>query len=324
MYSRPSASQTARPRPARRRAAAWRRRARRSAPAPREPGRQLFPLAGTLQRLCGPRGPRAMTTEEEKAMTETLPTELEVLDERFPSCRGDRRVERLDPGCRWAEGPVYVPAGRYLVWSDIPNDRMMRWDETTGAVGVFRQPAGYTNGNTLDAAGPPRHLRARRPPGHPHGARRLDHRARRQLRGQAAQQPERRRRPLGRLDLVHRPRLRDRQRLRGPPGRERDRRLPRLPHRPGDAGELPRSWPTISCGRTAWPSRSTRSQLYIADTERQPHPGVRGRRRTARCPAARSSPAALLASSTGCAWTTPAASGPPPATASTASTPTAP
>ena len=62
-------------------------------------------------------------------------------------------MERLYAGCRWAEGPVYVPAGRYLVWSDIPNDRMLRWDEPTGQVGVFRQPAGYSNGNTLDAQG---------------------------------------------------------------------------------------------------------------------------------------------------------------------------
>ena len=63
------------------------------------------------------------------------------------------RVEQLHGGCRWAEGPAYVPAGRYLVWSDIPNDRMLRWDETTGAVGVFRQPAGYPNGSTLDGLG---------------------------------------------------------------------------------------------------------------------------------------------------------------------------
>ncbi len=55
--------------------------------------------------------------------------------------------------CRWAEGPVYIPAGRYLLWSDIPNDRILRWDETTGSVGVFRQPAGYANGGTLDGAG---------------------------------------------------------------------------------------------------------------------------------------------------------------------------
>ena len=48
---------------------------------------------------------------------------------------------------------MYVPAGRYLLVSDIPNDRILRWDETTGAVGVFRQPAGYANGNTLDPDG---------------------------------------------------------------------------------------------------------------------------------------------------------------------------
>jgi gluconolactonase len=78
----------------------------------------------------------------------------EVLDDRFRPCaNGDVRVERLYEGCRWAEGPVYVPAGRYLLWSDIPNDRILRWDETTGAVGVFRQPAGYANGGTLDGAG---------------------------------------------------------------------------------------------------------------------------------------------------------------------------
>jgi gluconolactonase len=83
----------------------------------------------------------------------TIPTELEVLDERFRRCRGDAQVERFAFGCRWAEGPVYVPAGRYLLASDIPNDRILRWDEVTGAIGVFREPSGYANGNTLDAAG---------------------------------------------------------------------------------------------------------------------------------------------------------------------------
>jgi gluconolactonase len=78
---------------------------------------------------------------------------FEVLDDRFSSCSGDDRIERLYSGCRWAEGAVYVPAGRYLIWSDIPNDRMLRWDEMSGAVGPFRQPAGYTNGNTLDREG---------------------------------------------------------------------------------------------------------------------------------------------------------------------------
>jgi gluconolactonase len=86
-------------------------------------------------------------------MADSIPTEFEVLDDRFGDVKGDHRVERLDVECRWAEGPVYVAAGRYLLVSDIPNDRIVRWDETTGAVGVFRHPAGYSNGNTLDPDG---------------------------------------------------------------------------------------------------------------------------------------------------------------------------
>ncbi|MDP9464822.1 MAG: SMP-30/gluconolactonase/LRE family protein [Actinomycetota bacterium] len=86
-------------------------------------------------------------------MPETIAARFEVIDDRFSVCRGDSRIERLYGECRWAEGPVYVPAGRYLVWSDIPNDRMLRWDEMTGNVGLFRRPAGYSNGNTLDRLG---------------------------------------------------------------------------------------------------------------------------------------------------------------------------
>lgn len=78
----------------------------------------------------------------------------EILDERFQPCtNGDVALEHLTGGCRWTEGPVYVPAGRYLLLSDIPNDRMLRFDELTGRIGPFRQPAGYTNGNTLDRQG---------------------------------------------------------------------------------------------------------------------------------------------------------------------------
>jgi gluconolactonase len=80
--------------------------------------------------------------------------DYEILDERFGRyVRTSARVEKLYEGSRWAEGPAYFAAGRYLVWSDIPNDRMLRWDETTGAVGVFRAPAGYTNGHTVDREG---------------------------------------------------------------------------------------------------------------------------------------------------------------------------
>ena len=63
------------------------------------------------------------------------------------------RVDRLHDGCRWAEGAAYFPGGRYLIWSDIPNTRMLRWDETDGSASVFRSPAGNANGNTIDREG---------------------------------------------------------------------------------------------------------------------------------------------------------------------------
>ncbi len=79
---------------------------------------------------------------------------LEVLDPRFERYRlGNAAVERLHTGARWAEGPVWFGDGRYLLWSDIPNDRMLRWCEETGAVSVFRQPAHNSNGHTRDRRG---------------------------------------------------------------------------------------------------------------------------------------------------------------------------
>jgi gluconolactonase len=80
--------------------------------------------------------------------------DYEILDDRFgPLIKTSARVEKLWEGCRWAEGPAWFPAHRSLVWSDIPNNRMLRYDETTGEVGVFRQPAGNTNGHTVDRQG---------------------------------------------------------------------------------------------------------------------------------------------------------------------------
>jgi gluconolactonase len=80
--------------------------------------------------------------------------QFEIHDERFRRCvQLSARVEQLYTGCRWAEGPAYVPAARHLLWSDVPNDRVLRWEETSGAVSVFRQPAGYANGRTIDRQG---------------------------------------------------------------------------------------------------------------------------------------------------------------------------
>jgi gluconolactonase len=62
-------------------------------------------------------------------------------------------VERLATGMRWSEGPVWFGDGRYLLWSDIPNNRIMRWDEETGAVTVFRKPSNNANGHTRDRQG---------------------------------------------------------------------------------------------------------------------------------------------------------------------------
>jgi gluconolactonase len=79
---------------------------------------------------------------------------FEILDPSFARYRLDAGgVERLYTGARWSEGPVWMPAGRYLLWSDIPNDRMLRWHETTGQVDEYRKPAGFTNGLARDRQG---------------------------------------------------------------------------------------------------------------------------------------------------------------------------
>jgi gluconolactonase len=62
-------------------------------------------------------------------------------------------VERLYTGCRWSEGPVYFGDGRYLLWSDIPNNRVLRWEEGSGNVTVFRRPSNNANGHTRDRSG---------------------------------------------------------------------------------------------------------------------------------------------------------------------------
>jgi gluconolactonase len=81
-------------------------------------------------------------------------SEFEILDPRFGKLViGHAKLEHLWTGARWVEGPAYFPAGRFLVFSDIPNDRLMRYDETSGAVSVFREPSGNGNGNTVDLEG---------------------------------------------------------------------------------------------------------------------------------------------------------------------------
>ena len=76
---------------------------------------------------------------------------IEALDKkRFKGSVGTGAVERVATGFRWAEGPAYFRAGRYLLFSDIPNNRIMRLLEDDNHLSVFRQPSFNSNGNTVD------------------------------------------------------------------------------------------------------------------------------------------------------------------------------
>jgi gluconolactonase len=79
---------------------------------------------------------------------------IEILDQRFNRhYLLSAAIERLWTGGRWTEGPVWFGDSRCLLFSDIPNDRILRWCEETGAVTVFRSPSGSANGNTRDRQG---------------------------------------------------------------------------------------------------------------------------------------------------------------------------
>jgi gluconolactonase len=77
-----------------------------------------------------------------------------ALDKRFERYRiNNTTIQRVWTGALWAEGPAWNGAGRYLVWSDLPNNRQMRWLEEDGHVSVYRSPSEYSNGNTFDFEG---------------------------------------------------------------------------------------------------------------------------------------------------------------------------
>lgn len=79
---------------------------------------------------------------------------IEHMDGRFKKyIPGSAALERLYTGARWTEGPVWFGDGGYLLWSDIPNNRMLRWVAETGQVSLFRRPSHYSNGNTRDKQG---------------------------------------------------------------------------------------------------------------------------------------------------------------------------
>ena len=79
---------------------------------------------------------------------------IEVIDPRFGKMvHGNAHLDTLWTGARWCEGPAYFPAGKYLIWSDIPNDRVMRWDECSGETTVFEAGCRNQNGHTVDLEG---------------------------------------------------------------------------------------------------------------------------------------------------------------------------
>ena len=79
---------------------------------------------------------------------------VQVIDASFSRYRLPlASVERLFTGCRWSEGPVYFGDGRYVLWSDIPNDRILKWEEETGTISTYRKSSNNANGNTRDRQG---------------------------------------------------------------------------------------------------------------------------------------------------------------------------
>jgi len=96
----------------------------------------------------------AKTLAQESFTPSTYPDpRVETIDKRFTYKIGNASVEKIATGFRWAEGPVYFPDLRCLIWSDIPNNRMMRWLEDDGHLSVYRNPSNYSNGNTRDKQG---------------------------------------------------------------------------------------------------------------------------------------------------------------------------
>src|SRR5687767_10855843 len=79
---------------------------------------------------------------------------VRIIDPSFTKYRlALAKVEKIASGMRWSEGPVWFGDGRYLLWSDIPNNSIMKWEEETGAVSVFRKPSNNSNGNSRDRQG---------------------------------------------------------------------------------------------------------------------------------------------------------------------------
>src|SRR5271155_3900466 len=127
--------------------------------SPRRRWRPAVCSAGSRPRWSAARIPRGQNMPSDNRWDQAAPIrypdpDINVLDPRFQKyVLGNAAIERIAGGCRFTEGPVWFGDGRYLLWSDIPNDRIMKWEEETGAVSTFRRPSNYANGNTRDRQG---------------------------------------------------------------------------------------------------------------------------------------------------------------------------
>ena len=119
----------------------------------RQTSRRDFLAAGAATAAAIALAPRAFAQEWQPSPRYPDPL-VKILDPSFGKYRlGLAKIEKIASGQRWAEGPVWFGDGRFLLWSDIPNNRIMRWDEETGGVSAFRKPSNNSNGNARDRQG---------------------------------------------------------------------------------------------------------------------------------------------------------------------------
>src|SRR5438034_6900285 len=120
----------------------------------------LAPIIARAQTPSGLGEPRSVITNPPRDYSPGAPPvtyvdpDVITVDPLFNGYRqGNTPIKRLWTGARWGEGPAWSGQGRYLVWSDIPNNRQLRWSEDDGRVSVFRSPSNNSNGNTFDFQG---------------------------------------------------------------------------------------------------------------------------------------------------------------------------
>lgn len=117
-------------------------------------GRRSFLAAGLGGLMAGSRLANAQRDWSGKDPVRYPDPDIIALDKRFNKYKiGNTPIQRLHTGTLWSEGPAWNSEGQYLVWSDIPNDRQLRWLQDDGHVSTFRNPSGYSNGNTFDYEG---------------------------------------------------------------------------------------------------------------------------------------------------------------------------